>query len=133
MFMIIFSNTTTLLVHHAFFVHSFAVVARLLRESASDFAFFGGRELLFLNFDTSHVKNSPPEKIAKASCKRNIKATFLSIELVFLRFPYVDSCFDIFHCNVLYCKLILRNKAYHCLFKGNLYCSCWFKDVMVVI
>ena len=62
--MIIFSNTTTLLVHHAFFVHFFAVVARLLLESASDFTFFGGRELLFLNFDTSHVKNSPPEKIA---------------------------------------------------------------------
>ena len=57
--MIISGNTTTLLVYHAFFVHFFAVVARLLRKSASDFTFFGGRDLLFLNFDTTHVKNSP--------------------------------------------------------------------------
>ena len=78
--MIIFGNTTTLLVYHAFFVHFFAVVARLLRESASDFTFFGGRDLLFLNFDTTHVTNSPPEKIAASrrmpGCSRDIYFQF---------------------------------------------------------
>ena len=65
--MFIFSNTTTLHVHHAFFcTYFFAVVARLRRESYL-FHFFGGRERLsfcFPGFRYNTVfKNSPPEKI----------------------------------------------------------------------
>ena len=41
--MFIFSNTTTLQVHHVFCTYFFVVLARLRRESYL-FHFFGGRE-----------------------------------------------------------------------------------------
>ena len=64
--MFIFSNTTTLKVHHVFCTYFFVVLARLRRESYL-FRFFGGRERLsfcFPEFRYNTVfKNSPPEKI----------------------------------------------------------------------
>ena len=64
--MFIFSNTTTLQVHHVFCTYFFVVLARLRRESYL-FRFFGGRERLsfcFPEFRYNTVfKNSPPEKI----------------------------------------------------------------------
>ena len=55
---VLIGKTTTLHVHHAFFVYFFAVSARLQRE-LPNFPFYGGREhyttiffFLFVNLDT---------------------------------------------------------------------------------
>ena len=62
-----------------FFLYSFKLfmIQGQLRAPVS---FFGGRDLLFLNFDTTHVKNSPPEKIAASrrmpGCSRDIYFQF---------------------------------------------------------
>ena len=56
--------TTTLHVHHAFFVHFFAVTARLRRESAQFHDLWRAKTqdndflILFLNFDTVSEFNS---------------------------------------------------------------------------
>ena len=72
MFMIIFILTIEKLCSFITlfkFVHFFAVVARVRRESTSNFTFFGGREhtktsflFLFLNLETV-FNNSPAEKL----------------------------------------------------------------------